>query len=251
MTASFSSSAHSLRHAGHAVLQEQLARVNRLNAHRSETPALAGALERLAAWQARRLRQTYADLAVQARYADAIQFFEKDLYGNPDFARRDADLARVVPVMVRMLPEKVIETVAHAVELNALSHELDASLLPCLPRSGVAFSVAEYCEAYRRMGRREDRERQITLIAEVGAALDAHVRKPLVGAALGMMRKPAQIAGFGLLHDFLDRGFTAFRNMRGAHDFLSVVVGRETSLMERIMLGDCAPFPDPLASAGP
>src|SRR5438067_4383598 len=120
----FVSSAHSTHHAVHAALQEQLARVNELNRQRSENPILAGALERVARWQARRLRQTYADLAVQARYVDAIEFFQNDLYGNTDFARRDADLARVVPLMVRMLPEKVIETVAHAVELNALSHEL-------------------------------------------------------------------------------------------------------------------------------
>src|SRR5947209_7210564 len=105
------SSAHSIRHAAHAALRDQLARVNELNRKRSENPILAGALERVAWWQARRLRQTYADLAVQARYVDAIEFFQKDLYGNSDFARRDADLARVVPLLVRMLPEKVIETV--------------------------------------------------------------------------------------------------------------------------------------------
>lgn len=240
--------AHSVRHAAHAALQDQLARVNEINRKRSENPILAGALERLARWQARRLRQTYADLAVQPRYVDAIRFFEKDLYGNADFARRDADLARVVPLMVRMLPEKVIETVAHAVELNALSHELDAALLAFLPRAA-SFSVAEYCDAYRAMDRTADRERQIRLIAEVGAALDGHVQKPLVRAALGMMRKPAHIAGFGVLHDFLERGFTAFRGMHGAQEFLSTVVGREMSLMQRIMSGESAPFPDPLSGA--
>ena len=34
-----------------------------------------------------------------------MRFFQTDLYGNRDFAQRDADLARIVPVMVRMLPE--------------------------------------------------------------------------------------------------------------------------------------------------
>ena len=41
----------------------------------------AGALERLADWQARRLRMTYADLAVDPRYAAAIQFFQNDRTG--------------------------------------------------------------------------------------------------------------------------------------------------------------------------
>ena len=57
-----------------------------------------------------------------------------------DFARRDADLARVVPIMVRMLPERVIATVARAMELNALSQELDRALLARLPRADGRFT---------------------------------------------------------------------------------------------------------------
>ena len=91
--------------------------------------ALACTLERLAAWQASRMGRTYADLAAQPRYADAIAFFQSDLYGASDFAQRDADLARVVPIMTRMLPARVIATVAQAMELNALSRELDRALL--------------------------------------------------------------------------------------------------------------------------
>jgi len=235
-----------IHHAAHGALEEQLGRVARLNAQRAENPILGGALEHLARWQARRLRATYADLALQPRYVAAIRFFENDLYGNADFARRDADLARVVPIMVRMLPERVIDTIARAVELNALSHELDAALLAHLPRT--EFTVAEYCAAYRVLDRREHRERQITLIAEVGAALDEHVQRPLVRGALAMMRKPAHLAGFGVLHDFLDRGFTAFREMHGAQEFLATVVSREMALLERILAGDCAPFDDPMAS---
>jgi hypothetical protein len=224
---------------------QQLERVARLHEGRLANPIQAGVLERLARWQARRLRHTYADLAAQARYASAIQFFEKDLYGDADFARRDADLARVVPLMVRMLPERVIATVADAVELNALSHELDAALLAHLPRASGSFGVSDYCRAYRAVGRGEDRERQIRLIDEVGTALDIYVRKPLIRSALVMMRKPAHLAGFGALHDFLDRGFAAFRKMHGAEEFLATVRARESDLMNRILAGDNAPFPEP------
>src|SRR5258708_2452121 len=89
----------------HAALARELAHVTRLHAQRQANPALADALERLAAWQALRLRQTYADLAAQPRYAGAVEFFEADLYGGGDFAQRDADVARVAPIMVLMLPE--------------------------------------------------------------------------------------------------------------------------------------------------
>ncbi len=189
---------------------------------------------------------TYDDLAAQERYADAIQFFQGDLYGSADFAQRDADLARVVPLMVRMLPESVIATIAKAVELHALSQTLDRSLLARLPRADGQFSVSEYCRAYRRMGKRPERERQIRLIGEIGVRLAGFVQKPWIRGALGLMRQPARLAGYAALHDFLERGFAAFARMGDASEFLATIDARERALMEALLAGETAPFPDPL-----
>lgn len=227
------------------ILIARLAHVAELHAERLSDPGVGQALERVARWQARRLRRTYEDLAAEPRYIEAIRFFENDLYGNADFGRRDADLARVVPLMVRMLPDRVITTIAEAIELNALSHDLDRGLLRKLPRKDGSFSVGDYCDAYRALGRAEDRSRQIELIGKVGAALDIHVSRPLVRTALAMMKKPAAAMGFGALHDFLERGFHAFRRMHGAQEFLATIVARETRLKEQILSGDRAPFPEP------
>ncbi len=235
-------------HSAHAALVQELERVARLQAERGANPILAGALQRVATWQSRRLRMTYADLAAQARYADAISFFQTDLYGGMDFSQRDADLARVVPVMVRMLPERVIMTIAKGVELHALSQELDRSLLARLQRADGQFSVAEYCRAYRRMAKRPERERQTRLVGEIGSTLDGYVKHPLIRTALRMMRQPARIAGLSALHQFLERGFGAFRKMNGAAEFLATIEERETALMVAIFAGETAPFPDPLAS---
>ncbi len=229
-----------------ATLVAELATVARLQAERDANPILAGALDRLATWQSRRLRLTYDDLSRQSRYADAMRFFQTDLYGNRDFAQRDADLARIVPVMVRMLPDAVIATIAKAVELHALTQTLDRSLLARLPRADGQFSVGEYTRAYRRMGKRPERERQIRLIGEIGARLAEFVQKPLIRAALRMMRQPARLAGFGALHDFLDRGFAAFGKMGDATDFLETIDVRERALMEALFAGEPAPIPDPL-----
>jgi hypothetical protein len=228
-------------------LVRELTRVSRLHAERSDNPILAGSLERLADWQSRRLRMTYADLAADPRYTAAVTFFQNDLYGGADYSQRDADLARVVPAMVKMLPEGVIATVALAMELNALSQELDRALLARLPRADAQFSVSEYCRAYRRAGNFPLRRRQIKLIGEVGASLDRYVRKPLVRTALAMMRQPARLAGMGALQDFLERGFAAFRGMGGAESFLRTIDERETHIMESIAGGATDAFADPLA----
>lgn len=227
------------------MLLRELDGVARLHADRLADPALAAALERLGTWQARRLAGTYADLAAQPRFAAAIEFFETDLYGGRDFAQRDHDLARVVPVMTRMLPDGVIATVATAVELNRLSQELDRQLLAHLPRATGTFTVAEYASAYRRMGNRAGRERQVRLIGEIGAALDRFVGNSFIYAALIMMRQPARLAGFHALHDFLERGFAAFRAMGGANEFLATIDRRERQVMAALFAGGPAPFPDP------
>ncbi|MFO1415430.1 MAG: hypothetical protein U1F10_16310 [Burkholderiales bacterium] len=233
------------RSAQQALVQE-LVRVQRLHEERARNPILAGALDRLAGWQSRRLRMTYADLAADPRYAQAVQFFQNDLYGSADFSRRDADLARVVPMMVKVLPDSVIHTAAVAMEVNGLSQELDRLVLSRLPRADGTFTVAEYCKAYRRAGNFPLRERQIRLIGEIGAALDHYVKKPFIRGALHMMRQPARLAGMGVLQDFLERGFNAFHAMGGADHFLATIDERERAIMDAIVEGAVDPFPDPL-----
>jgi hypothetical protein len=66
-----------------------------------------------------------------------------------------------------------------------------------------------------------------------------------------MMRQPARLAGYGTLHDFLERGFDAFRRMHGADVFLATIESRETALLDAIVAGATAPFPDPAGRGGP
>jgi len=228
-----------------AALVRELERARAMHAARAQNPILAGALERLSDWQSRRLAVTYADLARDPRYAEAIAFFQTDLYGPQDFSRRDADLARVVPMMARMLPESVILTVAKAMELSALSHELDMRVNEFLPRADAQFTVEDYCRAFRRAGRVPERKRQIELIGEVGMALDRAVGKPLIRSALALMRAPARAAGLGELQTFLERGFDAFRRMKGAETFLATIRDRETGIVTAIFDGRIAPFAEP------
>ena len=84
------------------------------------------------------------------------------------------------------------------------------------------------------------------MIGEVGSQLAEFVQKPLIRAALRMMRQPARLAGFSALHDFLDRGFTAFGNVGDATEFLETIDVRERALMEALLAGEATPFPDPV-----
>lgn len=189
--------------------------------------------EALRLWQAARLARTHADLLESPRYGETALFFLRDLYGPKDLSRHEAEVQRILPLMMKVLPEAGLETVGDAIELNALSESLDADMSAVLKEKVFALTEADYVKAYRIVGRRADRERQIGLIARLGSSLDRLTRKPFVGAALSMMRKPAIVAGLADLQNFLERGYTAFRTMKGASEFLDAITSRELALLDK------------------
>lgn len=217
-------------------LGEFLAQAQRLRAARRDD-VRPGDYWRLKEWQARRLTQTYADLLVDPRYHAAAEFFLSDLYGPMDFTARDAQLARVVPIMMRLLPDKAIGVLVQALRMDALSESLDTDMVLALRQLGIdseRIDRAAYGVAYRACARPDDRALQIALIGEIGGGLDRLTHLPMIRASLRLMRGPAELAGLGDLHGFLHRGFTAFARMAGAADFLAAIEARETGLMREL-----------------
>ncbi len=197
------------------------------------SPALDAAVRAVKRFQADRLARTHADLLQEPRHAAAARFFLDDLYGTKDFTQRDAELARVIPHMTRWLPESALLTVADAVELDALSERLDAAIARRLGAKVAHLDEAAYVRAYSVPEERPLRERQIALVLEIGRSLDRLVKNRLIGGLLAAMRGPARAAGLLEMHEFLVRGFDAFRSMRGSAEFLGRVEARERALMER------------------
>jgi hypothetical protein len=227
-------------------LRDHLAAVTALRARARGDPATQTRRLALRAFQAQRLERTYPDLLASPRYGLAAAFFLSDLYGAKDVTARDEGVARILPMLVRVMPAAALDTIARAVELDALSERLDLALVDELrrrdPAGSAAITDAAYVAAYRVAGTRVERERQIALTGEIGAALDRLAHKPLLGGALRVMEVPARQAGLGALHDFLARGLKAFRHMRGADEFLRIVDRRERLINERIYGEVSEPF---------
>jgi hypothetical protein len=222
-----------------AALKAHLAQLKLLRGARGE-PAFEARLAEVRAWQGQRLARTYSDLAAKERYTPATRFFLEDLYGTKDFSERDAEMHRILPVMTRILPESAVETAALAIELDAISEQLDRGLADVLGPG--ALSDESYRVAYRKLGRRDLREFQIDLIGQVGNRLDKLVHHPLVFKTLKLMRTPARLAGLSDLQGFLERGFESFEHMHGAKEFLAAIADRETAIMNRLFSGNPSPF---------
>ena len=202
-------------------------------------------------WQAKRLAETYADLAAIARYQPATHFFLTDLYGPHDFSARDASLDRVVPTMVKLLPGMALGTITKAIEMDALAEELDQMMALAWRDVGARkMDDAAYGVLYRSVGCKPMRIRQIALMKEVGSSLNTLVKLPAIQTTLAAMKIPAQLAGVGALHGFLDRGFKAFKHMGDASDFVATVERRETEISERIYANEENPFERVAAEKG-
>jgi len=197
-------------------------------------------LQPLKQWQQDRLARSFTSLSESPRYGPAAAFFISDLYGVDDVRWRDRDVARVLPTMVRWLPEKALLALNGALELDLMSHRFDLDLCEQLRRGAIDAEL--YGEAYRATCDPAGRHRQIDLIVEVGRELERLVRIPMIIGVLKLARGPARGAGFGQLQTFLERGFKAFRHMGAADEFLSTIERGERQVMRRLLASHPDPF---------
>ncbi|PKQ75985.1 FFLEELY motif protein [Aeromonas sobria] len=221
-------------------LYRQLKRVAALREQMRAHPEDQQDRDRLRQWQADRLGRTHSDLLESDRYGPAAAFFLTDLYSPGDCARRDADVMRVMPTAERLLPESGLKVLAQAIELDALSEELDYLMVVALRRIGGInpISAEHYVIAYRAVGEMARREQQITLVNELGMTLDRLARKPLLGTTLKLVSGPAHLAGLGELFSFVERGYRVCHQMGRANEFLETIASRETAIMTALFNGD-------------
>ena len=206
---------------------------------------LAEQIERLQQWQCRRLLVSHDDLWQQKRFKPAMQFFIDELYGPKDFSQRDKDIARVVPKMANILPEKALASLESALHLNALSYQLDIEITQQL--AGAKLDRNSYAGAYKACDNLAERALQIEYIAALGSDLADVIDIRGISALLMLSRKPAKLAGVLSLHEFLEAGYKAFKKLGNVSDFIEPIVNREKDLMNSLFSNtDTNPLPEDL-----
>ena len=196
-------------------------------------------------WQAKRLEDSFEHFLYDPQRRAAALFFLTDVYGDHDFSRRDANVAKVLPMMQRLLPAAVLGTVADGIELGAVTHALDLRMAEALQRLAPTrkrLDAALYAKAYRVVGHARLRNHQIDLISSVGLGLAKAVRTPGVAMLLRLSRGPAKASGLGELQGFLERGFAAFSAMGDGKAFVNDIEESERLVTRRLFAGDPDPF---------
>jgi hypothetical protein len=202
-------------------------------------------LVELRRWQARRLETSFVHFLNDPKRRGAALFFLTDVYGEQDFSRRDANVARVMPMMQRVLPAAVLGTVADGIELGALTQALDLRMAQRLHRLAPGrrkLDAGLYAKVYREVGHARLRKHQIDLIARVGIGLAKAVRMPGVVTLLRLSRGPARATGLGDLQGFLERGFAAFSALGDGQAFVRDIEESEREISRRLFAGHPQPF---------
>jgi hypothetical protein len=203
-----------------------------------EKPGLMQAVAEIKSFQARRFKGTYFDLLQSDQYRAAALFFLEELYSDKDYSERDAQFVRMAGALERLFPQQVVQTAVSLAQLHRLTEELDRAMAEEWMANSDRPEVARYVLAWRRVGRRADRNRQLTTVMDIGNELSRLTRTPGLRQMLRMMRGPAKLARLGALQRFLESGFDTFAEMGRQVDrvkyFLDTVMEREADLIEQL-----------------
>ncbi len=216
--------------------REHIRRSNELHHEYLDDEKLRNDYERFAAWQLEHLLPFFSDLYAQAGYSEAIDFTMSDLAGI-GISNRDRDLERAAPAISRMLPLGALRTIAKAAEMNARVLEVNIAICRALLDDGrlpTRISEVDYCIACREASSLEVLVELVHLITALGRTLESLIHIPMIGMTLRAMRAPAHAAGFGALQDFLQKGYTTFRQIPDIDHFLGEIETRMIDVFTRI-----------------
>jgi hypothetical protein len=227
-------------------IQAAVEKVAQLRQLAADTPGLAQAVSEIKAFQAKRFTGTYFDLLHTPQYQPATQFFLEELYSEKDYSQRDAQFSRIAGTLERMFPKQVVQTAVSLAELHSLTEALDLAMAQSwFDNVKCNDKIERYLAAWHTVGRRADRDAQLSGALRVGQELVTLTRTPGLRMALKMMRKPASLAGMAALQHFLESGFDTFAAMtpkkpskngepEGPAFFLETVKKRETALINQL-----------------
>ena len=209
-------------------LREYTERSNTIHQEYLGNPELLDKYRHFVVWQLDYMLPFYEDLRASADHAAAVDFVVSDLTGI-GVNQRDHDIARIVPVMSKLLPENALRAVASAMQLNARVLGINLSICRALyeDRSvDAVISECDYCLACRQATQLDQFFDLVHLTEDVGRSLDQVIRIPMIGLTLKAMRRPARLAGFAALQTFLENGYTTFVALEDVDQFLKNITLR-------------------------
>ncbi|CAM2065579.1 hypothetical protein SCOR_09365 [Sulfidibacter corallicola] len=202
----------------------------------SADPAEDPRFAELKALQSARLWDTYRDFAEKPGYRATCDFFFGEVYHTEDTRRRDRAFESFYANISRVLGGDIVRCMRQVIDLQKLTVELDLLCVRALIDLDIApgFDMQAYERAYRHMGERDRRERQIRMLVENLFLTHKIFRRFGIGVGLHALHKFHRLRGDDQVTGFLWRGYQALHRLSSVRPLAEAVERREMERLQRI-----------------
>lgn len=225
-------------------IAQSLNRFDRLHQHQSiETKEK---VKQVQAWQRERFQNSHAPLLNDRVKRDAICFLFSEVYGGVDLSPVARDIRRAYPLAMKIFSENVMRTASLALELNALTAELDEQVASILFSHSLSvrkeIDLVSYLQAFQMASSLDIRLHQLKLAESLLASIDCYINSRMIFGAFKLARGPAKAAGLVHLYQFMEKGFTVLRPLESPSRFMADIFVKEKVYMQSIFAGQLSPY---------
>ena len=229
-----------------AALDQLLEQYQQLSYHTD--PILKNRLHEAQTWLKNRIQMTHQDLFNQKENVLMAQYFINRLYGGPEFDDLAVQIERLLKYAhkaEKIIPENAIKTGLKSVGLAVLAMQLDEQVAAQLLKDYPADQVIDnemMRQTLIKLDQYDARLEQLSLLDDLGGALDKYMRSFIMHTAFKMCKGAANKYRFELMYDFIGEGFIAMKPMKSAANFIHTFTVKEREIVEKVHAGDPNPF---------
>ena len=229
-----------------AALDQLLEQYQQLSYHTD--PILKNRLHEAQTWLKTRIQMTHQDLFNQKENVLMAQYFLNRLYGGPEFDDLAVQIERLLKYAhkaEKIIPENAIKTGLKSVGLAVLAMQLDEQVAAQLLKDYPADQVIDnemMRQTLIKLDQYDARLEQLSLLDDLGGALDKYMRSFIMHTAFKMCKGAANKYRFELMYDFIGEGFIAMKPMKSAANFIHTFTVKEREIVEKVHAGEPNPF---------
>ena len=229
-----------------AALDQLLEQYQQLSYHTD--PVLKNRLHEAQVWLKIRIQNTHHDLFNQKENVLMAQYFINRLYGGPEFDDLAVQIERLLKYAhkaEKIIPENAIKTGLKSVGLAVLAMQLDEQVAAQLLKDYPVDQVIDdemMRQTLIKLDQYEARLEQLSLLDDLGGALDKYMRSFIMHTAFKMCKGAASKYRFELMYDFIGEGFIAMKPMKSAANFIHSFTVKEQEIVEKVHAGEPNPF---------
>lgn len=229
-----------------AALDQLLEQYQQLSYHTD--PILKNRLHEAQIWLKNRIQMTHQDLFNQKENVLMAQYFLNRLYGGPEFDDLAVQIERLLKYAhkaEKIIPENAIKTGLKSVGLAVLAMQLDEQVAAQLLKDYPADQVIDnemMRQTLIKLDQYDARLDQLSLLDDLGGALDKYMRSFIMHTAFKMCKGAANKYRFELMYDFIGEGFIAMKPMKSAANFIHTFTVKEREIVEKVHAGEPNPF---------